>query len=320
MTESVQRGGMPSGSANKARRGMRITARWCPSWRLSRWVTKRDLDDGSGRSARRVSDCGPTSTRPSSSRPAPGTGKTTALVGRIVELIAAGKLDMDRLGRLRLQTDRGRVARPNSAGASAPSASEMGPTEKGVGWLHGGSTSRRSRRSTPLPAACCGRFRWKPTCHQASARSTRFNRSGRLGRRFAHGFTTRYPKAEFADRPAGGAAGAGTEHVAEQLRGLATRLQDYRDLLNPETEWPRPDLRDPLDAAHRCAAQLLDLCGAAGEALDPEDRLVYELRRLHPLAERLANVDGADGRCACWDSAIPNSRAQQATGRAGDAR
>ena len=69
MTESVQRGGMPSGSANKARRGMRITARWCPSWRLSRWVTKRDLDDGSGRSAS-VSDCGPTSTRPSSSRPA----------------------------------------------------------------------------------------------------------------------------------------------------------------------------------------------------------------------------------------------------------
>ncbi|HEY1295134.1 MAG TPA: UvrD-helicase domain-containing protein, partial [Chloroflexota bacterium] len=80
----------------------------------------------------------------------------------------------------------------------------------------------------------------------------------------------------------------------DQLRGLAWRLQDYRDLLSPDTAWPAPAAGDPLEAARACGAQLLGVCAASDEALDPGDPLVNELRRLQPLAERLASVASED--------------------------
>jgi ATP-dependent exoDNAse (exonuclease V) beta subunit len=76
----------------------------------------------------------------------------------------------------------------------------------------------------------------------------------------------------------------------EHLRELAWRLQDFRDLLDANSTWPTPSADDPLDGVRACGTRLLELCAGTDVALDVDDRLVYELRRLQPLAERLASV------------------------------
>src|SRR5207302_9898131 len=45
----------------------------------------------------------------------------------------------------------------------------------------------------------------------------------------------------------------------DQLRELATRLQDYRDLIQQSTTWPRPMLPDPIEVARSCGARVVQL-------------------------------------------------------------
>src|SRR5205807_332307 len=126
-----------------------------------------------------------------------GTGKTTALVSRIVELVARDELAMERLAAITF---------------TEAAAAEL-------------------------------RDRLREVLDQAFP-----ERRSAVRRALALGIT------------------------AEQLRELANRLQEYRDLLEPTTVWPQPAVADPVAVSRRWGASLLDLASnAEHEALNPDD-------------------------------------------------
>jgi len=94
----------------------------------------------------------------------------------------------------------------------------------------------------------------------------------------------------------------------DQLRALATRLQEYRDLIALTPIWPRPATADPVSVARRWGVELTIAAAAAAEAFDPADKLAIELRRLRSIAERMAAVDDEEDALRLLRECDPKSQ------------
>ena len=79
-----------------------------------------------------------------------------------------------------------------------------------------------------------------------------------------------------------------------ELRDLATRLQDYRDLVDERSAWQSPPIVDPVATAHHWGQEFVKLGPLVEYALVATDKLVKELRGLRLIAQRMVEVAGAD--------------------------
>jgi ATP-dependent helicase/nuclease subunit A len=225
-----------------------------------------------------------------------GTGKTTALASRIVELIAAGKLEMERLAAITFTEpaaaelrDRIRNDLERAVGTrdSADEQLRCGEAARQVDLaaiqtIH--SFAGSLLRAYPLEANLPPGFSMLDEIQQEAT----------FDDAFRAWLYEEVPRTEWPERRRAVQRVLALGMSPEQLRELAWRLQDYRDLLEADTTWPAAPGGDPLMAAHACGAELLKQCAATDQALDPDDRLVSELLRLQPLAERLASVNVDD--------------------------
>ena len=217
-----------------------------------------------------------------------GTGKTTALVGRIVELVAAGKLRMERLAaitfteaaaaelrdRVRQELERAANQRsdPQEAERCARASREVDLAS--VETIH--AFAGTLLRSYPLEAQLPPAF----------ATLDEIQRDLGFEERFRAWLYREVPDGNPAAREAIGRALV-LGMTADRLRELAARLQDYRDLLHEESTWPRPDLPDPVECANRLGRQVVDLLPLAEQAYDPADRLVSVVREWQFVAQAM---------------------------------
>ena len=225
-----------------------------------------------------------------------GTGKTTALVGRIVALVAVGALYMERLAaitfteaaaaelrdRIRQELEIGAVQRtdPHERERCEQAARQVDLAS--IQTIH--AFAGAVLRTYPLEADLPPNFTMLDEIQQERA----------FDDRFRAWLYDEVPDQTVPRRRSAVRRALALGMTADQLRELARRLQDYRDLIHSATAWPVPALRDPVEVAHTWGTQLVALAPAVGEALDPEDRLVDELRRMQPLAERMAEVQDHD--------------------------
>ena len=225
-----------------------------------------------------------------------GTGKTTALVTRIVELVAAGELEMERLAaitfteaaaaelrdRIRQDLEKAAVSRTNKLECERCEKSSREVDIASIQTIHAFAGS--ILRTYPLEANLPPNFSMLDEIQQE--------------RGFDDGFRAwlydEVPNEAFLERRSAVRRVLALGMSPDQLRDLATRLQDYRDLLRPETVWGRPWLADPVEVANRSGAQLVELGRAADEALVQTDKLALELRRLQVVAQRMAAVQDPD--------------------------
>src|SRR5438105_7980236 len=251
-----------------------------------------------------------------------GTGKTTALVSRIVELVARDELQMERLAAITFTEaaaaelrDRVRQALEQAAG-SRTSHEERSRCEKAsrevdlasVQTIHAFAGSLL--RTYPLEAGLPPNFTMLDELEQERA----------FDDRFRAWLYDQVPDLAFPERRSAVRRVLALGMTADQLRELATRLQDYRDLLEPSTVWPRPDAADPVLVSRRRGAELVVVASTAEhEALDPADRLAVELRRVRGIAERMASVDDQDEALRlmrqCGPKSQVGSQANWPTGR-----
>jgi len=240
-----------------------------------------------------------------------GTGKTTALVTRIVELVARDDLPMERLAAITFTEaaaaelrDRVRAALEQAA-VTRSSQAERDRCEKAsrevdlasVQTIHAFAGSLL--RTYPLEAGLPPNFTMLDELEQERT----------FDDRFRAWLYDQVPDPTFPERRSAVRRALALGMTADQLREVATRLQDYRDLLEPSTVWPRPDVADPLVVSRRWGADLVVVASAAEhEALDPADRLAVELRRVRGIAERMAIVDDPDEALRSMRQCAPKSQ------------
>src|SRR5258707_12004528 len=190
-----------------------------------------------------------------------GTGKTTALVSRIVELVARDELPMERLAAITFTEaaaaelrDRMRQALEQAA-LTRSSEQERSRCEKAsrevdlasVQTIHAFAGSLL--RTYPLEAGLPPNFTMLDELEQDRT----------FDDRFRAWLYDQVPDPNFPERRAAVRRALSLGMSADQLRELATRLQDYRDLLEPSTVWPRPEVADPVVVSRRWGASLLEL-------------------------------------------------------------
>ncbi len=240
-----------------------------------------------------------------------GTGKTTALVSRIVQLVARDELPMERLAAITFTEaaaaelrDRVRQALEHAA-VSRPSDLERARCEKAsrevdlasVQTIHAFAGSLL--RTYPLEAGLPPNFTMLDELEQERA----------FDDRFRAWLYDQVPDEAFPERRSAVRRALALGITADQLRELATRLQDYRDLLEPSTVWPRPEVADPVLVSRRWGVSLLELASSAAfEAYDPDDKLALELRRLRGIAERMAVVDDAEEALRLIRQCVPKTQ------------
>src|SRR5712691_2342897 len=223
-----------------------------------------------------------------------GTGKTTALVSRIVELVARDHLPMERLGAITFTEaaaaelrDRVRQALELAAVTRSSEAErlycERASREVDLGsvqTIHAFAGSLL--RTYPLEAGLPPNFTMLDELEQQRT----------FDDRFRAWLYDQVPDQAFPERRSAVRRVLALGMTADQLRELATRLQDYRDLLEPTTVWPRPDAADPVPVSRRWGTELVRIASEAEhQAFDPADKLAIELRRIRGIAERMADVD-----------------------------
>jgi ATP-dependent helicase/nuclease subunit A len=225
-----------------------------------------------------------------------GTGKTTALVTRVVELIAAGALQMERLAAITFTEAaaaelRDRIRQDlDDAALHRAGARERQLCEQAAHQVDGASIQTIHAfagallRTYPLEANLPPNFTMLDEIQQERA----------FDDRFRAWLYDEVPKLAFPERRSAVRRALALGMSTEQLRELATRLQDYRDLLNAGTTWPGPSLEDPIDVAYALGGRLMELAAAINEAFDSKDGLAQELRRMQPVAERMAAVKDQD--------------------------
>ncbi|MBV9599694.1 MAG: UvrD-helicase domain-containing protein, partial [Chloroflexi bacterium] len=226
-----------------------------------------------------------------------GTGKTTALVTRVVELVARGHLPMERLAaitfteaaaaelrdRLRQALEQSAVGRSSLEERSRCETASREVDLAAVQTIHAFAGSLL--RTYPLEAGLPPNFTMLDELEQERS----------FDDRFRAWLYDDVPRDEFPERRAAVRRALTLGITAEQLRELAARLQDYRDLLNPSTLWPSPPVQEPVALAREWGGVLERLASeAVGEALDAEDKLAIELRRLRNIAEAMSAVDDAE--------------------------
>jgi ATP-dependent helicase/nuclease subunit A len=247
-----------------------------------------------------------------------GTGKTTALVSRVVALVADGRLVMERLaaitfteaaaaelrGRIRRELER--AARdPARDGAArercAAAAAEVDLAA--IQTIH--AFAGTLLRSFPLQAGLPPGFAVWDEVESSLHFDERF-------RTWLYDELPRHPRVEVREATRRALALGLT---FDYLRALAAELHGQADLLRPETSWPAPARADPLESAGRIGRALLELSDEAflGHARDPEDRMARALQALRPAAERLvAARDRLVALAALAELKLPSSKSGQA--------
>src|SRR5579859_5095329 len=180
-----------------------------------------------------------------------GTGKTTALVTRIVELIAAGALQMERLAaitfteaaaaelrdRIRQDLDNAALHRidMNERQLCEQAARQVDLASIQTIHAFAGALLRTYPLETHLPP------------NLATLDEIQQERS--FDDRFRAWLYDEVPDPAFPERRSAVRRALALGMSPEQLRELATRLQDYRDLLSARTTWLGPAVEDPIDVA-----------------------------------------------------------------------
>jgi len=239
-----------------------------------------------------------------------GTGKTTALVARIVELVARDRLSMERLAtitfteaaaaelrdRVRQELERAAMLRPSELERLRCETASREVDLASVQTIHAFAGSLL--RTYPLEAGLPPNFTMLDELEQERT----------FDDRFRAWLYDQVPDPTFPERRSAVRRVLALGMTADQLRDLATRVQDYRDLLEPTTVWPRPDEADPLGVSRRWGTELVALASAAEyEAFDPADKLAIELRRLRGIAERMAAVDDPEEALRLLRQSAPRS-------------
>src|SRR5437868_6195873 len=240
-----------------------------------------------------------------------GTGKTTALVSRIVELVARDELAMERLAaitfteaaaaelrdRLRQALEQAAVSRTSQAERSRCEKASREVDLASVQTIHAFAGSLL--RTYPLEAGLPPNFNMLDDLEQWRT----------FDDRFRAWLYDEVPDQAFPERRSAVRRALALGITAEQLRELANRLQEYRDLLEPTTVWPQPAVADPVAVSRRWGASLLDLASnAEHEAVNPDDNLVLELRRVRGVAERMAVVAEPEEALRLLRQCSPNSQ------------
>jgi ATP-dependent helicase/nuclease subunit A len=217
-----------------------------------------------------------------------GTGKTTIIVGRIVNLVAAGRVAMEELAaitfteaaaaelrdRVREDLERAAAERADPAEQANCRRAVEAIDLAAIQTIHafcGGLL-----RSYPLEAGLPPGFATLDELQRDLAFDERF-------RAWFWGAALEPPAREVLRRAL--LLGLTQSH----LRDLAAALDGQHDLLGPATTWPAPPAEDALAVAHTLAPRLADLAELTTHANSGEaDPLAQVVRRAQPGAERLA--------------------------------
>src|SRR4051794_12859683 len=217
-----------------------------------------------------------------------GPGKTATLGGRIVNLVATGRVQMEGLVAITFTEaaaaelrDRVREGLERAADDPCRTADELARCEQAVGEIDLAAISTIHAfalgllRTYPLEAGLPPGFSTLDEIEQGVA---------------------------FEERWAGWFWGTALEEPArgvlrralllgltqEQLRALAQAIEGQYDLLAPHTTWPAPPPEDALPAAHDAGRTLEDLAPLTAHAVDgPGDPLAQVVARAQSLARRL---------------------------------
>jgi ATP-dependent helicase/nuclease subunit A len=226
-----------------------------------------------------------------------GTGKTTMLVSRVVELIAAGPdtLQIERLAaitfteaaaaelrdRIRQELERAALERAGSEADHLQKASREVDLAS-IQTIH--AFAGALLRTYPLEAHLPPNFATLDEIQQERG----------FGDRFRAWLYDDVPDPAYPQRRAAVRRVLALGMTPDQIRELATRLENYRDLIDAETVWPTPFLEDGASVANDWGARLKDLECEADHALDANDKLVAELHRLQVVAQRMLDVHDQD--------------------------
>jgi ATP-dependent helicase/nuclease subunit A len=245
-----------------------------------------------------------------------GTGKTTALVSRIVELVALRDLQMERLAaitfteaaaaelrdRIRQDLEKAAVSRTDRQQKARCEQASHEVDLASIQTIHAFAGSLL--RTYPLEAHLPPNFGMLDEIQQERG----------FDDRFRAWLYDDVPDEDFPERRSAVRRALTLGMSPDQLRELATRLQDYRDLIDPYTVWDRPRPRDPVEVANRWGRTLVDLAPVADEASAPTDKLALELRRLQVVAQRMAAVADGDEALRLLRQCKPNSQSNWAPG------
>jgi ATP-dependent exoDNAse (exonuclease V) beta subunit len=221
-----------------------------------------------------------------------GTGKTTMLVGRIVSLVAAGRVTTEELAAITFTEaaaaelrDRVREGLEKSAADPARTEEERRRCLAGVEsidvaaiqTIHAFAGSLL--RSYPLEAGLPPGFATLDEIEQGVLFEERF-------KEWFWGEALRPPVDEMLRRAL--LLGLTQQH----LRDLAAALEEQHDLLTPATTWESAPPLDAVSAAHEAGAALTKLEARTQYALNgPSDPLAQVVARAQPWAARLQTCE-----------------------------
>ncbi len=222
-----------------------------------------------------------------------GTGKTTALVSRIVALVAGGRLELTGLvaitfteaaaaelrNRVRRELERAALDPDRLAEVRAHCAVAVGEVDlAAIQTIH--SFAGTLLRTFPIEAGLPPGFDVWDEIRAGLAFEERFR-------------SWLFDEVPTSD-PAGWARRAAVRRAlllglrADKLRDLARALQDQRDHLAPTTTWPTPELTPAVAVAHEVGQALVDLVPRLRFARQPDhDPMCRQIRSHQVGAARL---------------------------------
>jgi ATP-dependent helicase/nuclease subunit A len=225
-----------------------------------------------------------------------GTGKTTVLVDRIVALVSGGMLTMDRLAAITFTEAAAAELRDRLRETLEKCAHEHMGTEAGKRCAAASTTIDLAAVQT-IHAFAGSLLRTYPLEAQLPpgfAMLDEIQRDLEFDDRFRAWLYDEVPDERHPARRAAVRRALTLGMEPTELRDLATRLQDYRDLVDKHSAWQSPQIADPVATAHHWGQELVKLAPLVDDALVPSDKLVNELRGVRLIAQRMVEVAGAD--------------------------
>jgi ATP-dependent exoDNAse (exonuclease V) beta subunit len=233
-----------------------------------------------------------------------GTGKTTILVGRIVNLVARGRVQMEGLVAITFTEaaaaelrDRVREGLERAAGDPAHPADELARCQQAVGEIDLAAISTihafalNLLRTYPLEAGLPPGFSTLDEIEQGVAFEERWGT-------WFWGAALEEPARGVLRRAL--LLGLTQEH----LRALAQAVEAQYDLLSADTTWPAPPAEDALPQAHAAGRTLADLAPLTAHAVDGrDDPLAQVVVGAQSLARRLRAATTMDEALAALTDA-----------------
>jgi len=231
-----------------------------------------------------------------------GTGKTTVLVERVVALVAETGLRMDRLAAITFAEPaaaelRDRIRQALEARAAHPGASAEARERCRLAALEIDRAAIQTIHS--FAGAILRAFPLEAGLPPGFATMSAIEQNALFEERFRAWFFDRVTDAEFPARQQTVDRALKLGLRVEDLRVLASLLEQHYDLLALRPGWdaaPGPDLRE---VAHIWASRLQGLASAIAYVKDADsDRLIGEIYRVIPIAQELAAARDEDAALA----------------------